>query len=73
MELTLHVSSCIAMNEGDSTVSQHQHDIDSEEQKDLMRNDPEYYLRYRKDVETEMVSGFKFYHRYISPMVYHVP
>jgi len=30
----------------------------SEDQKHRLKEDPEYYLRYRKAVETEMVSGF---------------
>ena len=28
-----------------------------------MREDREQYLKYRKNVETEMVAGFKVYHR----------
>lgn len=35
----------------------------SEEQKQRLREDPDYYLRYRKSVETEMVSGFATFHR----------
>jgi cation diffusion facilitator CzcD-associated flavoprotein CzcO len=36
---------------------------DSEQQKSVMRNDKEQYLKYRKNVETEMVSGFAVFHR----------
>ncbi|KAF2483098.1 FAD/NAD-P-binding domain-containing protein [Neohortaea acidophila] len=35
----------------------------SEEQKRLLEKNPDYYLQYRKAVETEMVSGFARYHR----------
>ena len=28
-----------------------------------MRDDPEMYLKYRKNVETEMVAGFAVFHR----------
>lgn len=36
---------------------------DTEVQKEKLRTDPDFYLRYRKAVETEMVSGFEIFHR----------
>ncbi|KAK4935997.1 hypothetical protein LTR10_023044 [Elasticomyces elasticus] len=35
----------------------------SEEQKKRFREDPEYYLKYRKSVEVEMVKGFYVFHK----------
>ncbi|KIW81124.1 hypothetical protein Z517_04147 [Fonsecaea pedrosoi CBS 271.37] len=35
----------------------------SEEQKKRFRNDPDYYLKYRKSVEVEMVRGFYVFHK----------
>lgn len=36
---------------------------DTEAQKRKLRSDPDFYLKYRKAVETEMVSGFEIFHR----------
>lgn len=37
--------------------------LDTEAQKEKLRNDPDFYLKYRKSIETEMVSGFTIFHR----------
>lgn len=36
---------------------------DTEKQKALMRDDPIYYLKYRKAVESEMNAGFMGFHK----------
>lgn len=36
---------------------------DSEEEKQRFRDDPEYYLKYRKSVEVEMVRAFSMFHK----------
>lgn len=37
--------------------------VDTEEQKKIMAEDPEYYLKYRKAVESEMNGGFMGFHK----------
>lgn len=36
--------------------------LDTEEQKQRLRDDPEYYLKYRKAVEAEMNGNFLAFH-----------
>lgn len=34
--------------------------IDNEKQREILRNDPEKYLAYRKKIESELNSRFRF-------------